>query len=198
MQAWHNTSNGNSTDACTAATLACAVPEVTHIITKDGLVRYTFNMTTGATDVPSGATLSLRTSATSSVSNAVCNSVNLPGLQLNPEVGSPSIPVTNTSLLQPGIVWNCEFTVTVGADHKAAGKIAAFLAGLEWDHPTTAYYIDPQITSEVLVHTGTSMATGAVVVDTALPHINGMQFTAARTANAKAAHKIAIYHFSPE
>lgn len=121
-------------------------------------------MTTGSTDVPTGATLKLDVPVSLLVTGATCNSVNPTGLTLFPGVRSASSVVSNDALAQD-IQWNCEFLVTVDETHTSAGKINPFLVGLEWGSLAIAYYIDPQVANEVLVHTGTHMALGAVVVD---------------------------------
>lgn len=121
-------------------------------------------MTTGSTDVPTGATLKLNVPVALLVSVATCSSVSPTSLTLSPGVRTANGVVPDGALAQ-GIQWDCEFLVTVDESHKSAGKINPFLVGLEWGSLAIAYYIDPQVTNEVLVHTGTHMTIGSVVVD---------------------------------
>lgn len=164
------------TYALPASPISCslAVPLVGNIIRKDGRVRYTFNLTTGDTPVPIGATLKFKAYSNITVLSAACHSdVASTGVQLIPSAGAAGTEIADPAMAARNASWNCDFVVQVGVDHQIAGRISPFLAGLELGNLNTVYYIDPQITGEVLVHTGTRMDTGLVEVDTTGPHVNG-------------------------
>lgn len=118
-----------------------------------GKVQYSVVLTTGATGIPSGSTLSLTTSSSStpgiaSYSDARCNSGSLADLE-------PGVAVPDESR-GAGVNWTCVFSTAVTSDHQGAGMIAPFDVSLKYTggNATVAHYIPKATTTEVPVYTG--------------------------------------------
>lgn len=151
-----------------------AVPSGDLLIRQGGQIQYTFAMTTGTDDIPSGATLQLTTPVGITPLNPACTSTSPTGLTLTPGANTPSAAVSDSAARAHLVEWNCTFSVGVDVGQATAGQIVPFAVGLEWGSVTVAYYIDPENTGDVLVHTGSQMALQTPMVDvTTDKHIDG-------------------------
>lgn len=128
-----------------------------------------FQYHAGTAPIPSNATLALMTVAgPTPVSPGCTTTISPSNLTLTPGIQTGAA-LNDVNTLAPGLHWGCEFTVAVGDQHKALGKINAFSVQLVFagSASSKAFYVAALNMPAVYVYTGGVLDIGsAVLVDT--------------------------------